>query len=60
LIWNRSTTAGEIGVIPTSGGAPAVDGQGSMAPATTGVSVQASGGSETRPVNASVNYLIKY
>jgi hypothetical protein len=29
-------------------------------PATTGISVDATGGSETRGINVSVNYLIKF
>jgi microcystin-dependent protein len=60
LMWNHSTVAGDIGVVPTSGGSPAVDGITNIGSATTGVSIQATGGSETRPLNAAVNYLIKY
>jgi microcystin-dependent protein len=60
LMWNQSTVAGDIGVVPTSGGAPAVDGIRSMGAATTGITIQTAGGSETRPLNAAVNYLIKY
>lgn len=35
------------------GGAP-------TSPSTTGISIQANGGNETRPVNANVNFIIKY
>ncbi|MBI5528456.1 MAG: tail fiber protein [Deltaproteobacteria bacterium] len=33
---------------------------GPILPASTGVSIQTTGGSETRPVNANLNYIIKY
>jgi microcystin-dependent protein len=60
LYWDHDSANGRDGVLPSSGGSPAVFGAGSMAAATTGVSIQAAGGNETRPANVSVNYLIRY
>jgi hypothetical protein len=59
--WNPAWSAGEYG-----GGAvtsPSASGNGCVyiQSATTGIlATEQAGGAETRPVNAAVNYLIKY
>lgn len=57
VTWNFVTVNGDFGSIANPGGA-AVD-SSNIAASQTGISIQNSGGAETRPVNANVNYIIK-
>ncbi|MHB1843604.1 MAG: tail fiber protein [Deltaproteobacteria bacterium] len=56
---NFMTENGTPGPWFTGNNALAANWVGGTAAALTGISIQAAGGSETRPVNAAVNYLIK-